>query len=190
MAGARRGHSLDKWPWRCNYLRMPHPLRHLAPSLAALGLALACGGKPDASGARAVSARCTPASDTLVRRAVLEYVKLASPSPQRFLVAAGTDSALPEPGLRALQDKGPTYFYPTDSVQRIKLQAKLADVGGYATLLVSYKGMQRPDGAHASVRLRGTYVGGEANGLAGAPRLMRLSCDSAGWHFDGPAEDR
>ena len=165
---------------------MPQPLRCLPVALAAL--ALACGGK--SSAARTASANCAAPSATLVRTAVLEYVKLASPTPQRFLVAAGTDSALPEMGLRALQDKGPTYFYPTDSVQRVKLQAKLADIGGYATLLVSYKGMQHTDDGHASVRLHGAYVGGEANGLAGTPRLMRFSCDTAGWHFDGPGEDR
>ena len=167
---------------------MPQPLRCLPVALAAL--ALACGGKSGSSSARTAGANCASPSDTLVRTAVLEYVKLASPTPQRFLVAAGTDSALPEPGLRALQDKGPTYFYPADSVQRVKLQAKLADIGGYATLLVSYKGMGHTDDGHAAVRLHGTYVGGEANGLAGASRRMRFSCDSAGWHFDGPAEDR
>ena len=167
---------------------MPQPIRSLSFALAAL--ALACGGKPDASSAGTAHANCAPASDALVRTAVLEYVKLASPTPQRFLVAAGTDSALPEPGLRALQDKGPTYFYPPDTVQRAKLRAKLADIGMYATLLVSYKGMQTRDAGHATVRLHGTYVGGEAHGLAGTPRLMRFSCDSAGWHFDGPAEDR
>ena len=51
---------------------------------------------------------------------------------QRFLKAAGTDSSVPDDGFRAMQDKGPSYFYGGDSVAQRKIREKLASVGPFA----------------------------------------------------------
>ena len=159
----------------------------LVPSLALLTLAVALagcgGGTGDTRRSTAGAGACAPATDALAHSAVLEYLKLQTdPYPQRFLVAAGTDSALPESGLRALQDKGPTYFYPADTTQRAKVRAKLDSVGTYTTILLAWKGMESSDTASA-VRLSGTFVGGKHDGRTAPSRTMHFACDSTGWHY-------
>ena len=154
----------------------------LALSVALLALAACGGGKADSRAAASASA-CGPATDALAHTAVLEYLKLQTdPYPQRFLVAAGTDSALPESGLRALQDKGPTYFYPADSAQRTKVRAKLDSVGTYTTILIAWRGLEKGDTASA-VRLAGTFIGGKHDGRTAPVRTMHFACDSTGWHY-------
>ena len=159
---------------------LPHARRlALLPVLALLG---ACGGEGGRS-SRAAKSACGPATPALAQTAVIEYLKLQKdPYPQRFLVAAGTDSALPEQGMRALQDKGPTYFYPADTAQQRKVRLKLDSVGSYNTLLVAYKGFESGDTA-ATVRLSGTFIGGKHDGRTSPPRAMRFACDSTGWHY-------
>jgi hypothetical protein len=160
-----------------------------AALLPALVLLLgACGGEGGRSTRAAANSACRPAGVALAQTAVIEYLKLQQdPYPQRFLTAAGTDSALPEPGLRALQDKGPTYFYPADTAQQRKVRAKLDSVGSYNTILVAYHGLEATDTV-ATVRLSGTFVGGKHDGRTSPPRAMRFACDSTGWHYS-KAED-
>lgn len=161
--------------------------RRAALPLCALVLAACSGGeRPARRSARADAGPCggTPEA-TLARLAVREYLKLQiDPYPQRFLVAAGTDSALPEQGVLALQDKGPTYFFPPDTVQRGKVRDKLAEVGSFHTLLVTWKGAERSSDTTAVVRLGGTYVGASSEGRVAPVRAMRFSCDSTGWRYD------
>ena len=158
----------------------PLPLR----SALLLVLLAACGGAGEGGASSRTAAACGPAGDALAESAVKEYVKLQTdPYPQRFLVAAGTDSALPESGVRALQDKGPTYFYPGDTVQQRKVRAKLDSVGTYNTLLVAYKGIEKGGDTAATVRLSGTFVGGKHDGTRTPARAMQFSCDSTGWHY-------
>ena len=154
------------------------------PAILLVALLAACGGAGDGGASRSTAASCSPAGDALAESAVKEYVKLQTdPDPQRFLVAAGTDSALPESGVRALQDKGPTYFYPGDTVQQRKVRAKLDSVGTYNTLLVAYKGLEKGGDTAATVRLSGTFVGGKHDGTHTPARAMQFSCDSTGWHY-------
>ena len=170
-----------------------HPRRVARAALLPLAAVLlgACGGGDGGDGgrpARAASSPCGTAGPALAQRAVIEFLKLQQdPYPQRFLMAAGTDSALPEPGLRALQDKGPTYFYPADTAQQRKVRAKLDSVGSYNTILVAWRGMESSDSV-ATVRLSGTFVGGKHDGKLAAPRAMRFACDSTGWKYS-KAED-
>jgi hypothetical protein len=116
-----------------------------------------------------------------VTAAVLDFIRSAKPTPQRFLIAAGTDSALPEGGLAALQSKGPTYLYPRDGDQQAKVRAKLESIGSYHTLLVTFRNQQRLSDTRAVVRLGGHYVGGDAHGRSAAPRSIFLQCEAAGW---------
>ena len=180
---------LDKSDARCNNQPMRISLQLIgrtAIPLCALLLAACSGGeRPARRSARADAGRCggTPEA-TLAGPAVREYLKLqVDPYPQRFLVAAGTDSALPEKGVLALQDKGPTYFFPADTIQRGKVREKLAEVGSFHTLLVTWKGAERVD-TTAMVRLGGTYIGAASDGRAAPVRTMRFVCDSTGWRFD------
>ena len=160
--------------------------RGLLP-LGILVLAACSGGeRPARRSARGDTGRCggTPEA-TLAGPAVREYLKLQiDPYPQRFLVAAGTDSALPEKGVLALQDKGPTYFFPPDTVQRGKVRDKLAEVGSFHTLLVTWKGAERASDTTAVVRLGGTYIGASSEGKIAPVRTIHFTCDSTGWRYD------
>jgi len=128
----------------------------------------------------------------VVAVAVTEYVKRAQPTPQRFLSSVGDESTrLPESGVRALQDRGPTYFYPADPKGQATVKARLAEVGPYASLLVTYEGSQvAPGGNEATVRLGGRYVGGEHDGLVAPVRAVRLRCEGATWVVAAADEER
>jgi hypothetical protein len=125
----------------------------------------------------------TAAGGEAVRVAVSEYIKRARPTPQRFLSSVGAGSTpMPEAGFRALKDRGPTYLYPPDSTGQATVKAKLAEVGSYASLLVTYGGTQiRADGNEATVRLGGQYVGAEQDGIVAPTRAVRLRCEGATW---------
>lgn len=158
---------------------MPRELAAL-PLMLAL---LACAGEPRRATRDTVAAtpRCAAAHVAAVGPAVLAYISTARPTPQRFLVAAGTDSALPEAGVKALQQKGPTYLYPADPAQRARVRERLAEVGDYASLLVSLQESRAVGDTQAVVRLGGSYVGGRHDGRPSPNRTIYLGCDSAGW---------
>jgi hypothetical protein len=164
-----------------------------------LGLAAACGGdraadagtggKEQAARAGAgTTAACSKADTTAVALAVLDFIAKATPSAQRYLNAVGTDSALPDDGLKALQDKGPTYFYSSDSSAQRKLREKLAVDGPWATLLVVYRGQTATDSG-VDIRLGGHYVGGAHDGLTARTKRYGVRCDSTGWKIASSAEE-
>jgi len=160
--------------------------------VVAVGVAAAaCGGGHDArsasSGGRGALA-CRANLDDAVGLAVTHYVKAAKPKPQRFLIAAGTDSALGDAGLTALQDKGPTYLFPGDPALQKQVLEQLKEKGDYTTLLVVRKAADAKSGS-ASVSLAGHYIGGDDQGKEAGPRSYRFACDTAGWHLkDSTAE--
>jgi hypothetical protein len=178
----------------------PHPLpsrraavRALASAsvLATAALTAACGGDTKGGSGGSASASCAPDSGTTVTVAVAEFIKTAEPTPQRYLMAAGTDSALPERATLALQDKGPTYFYPADPAARKQVRDKLESVGDFNTLLVVLHGVSQPTEDSAEVRLGGHYVSGKADGMSTAPRSYAFVCDTSGWRMTTPrAPDR
>ncbi|HVE78257.1 MAG TPA: hypothetical protein VNA89_05330 [Gemmatimonadaceae bacterium] len=157
----------------------------LAAALAAGALACGSDSRPQRA-ARTGGPRgrgCGEPGDAQLAAAVLKYVELARPTPQRFLVAAGTDSALPEAGLLALQRKGPTYLFPADAKQQTALRARLAQVGSYNTLLVVLKERRLLDPAQMLYRMSGTYVGGPPDGQTAGVRALVFRCDSTGWRL-------
>lgn len=122
--------------------------------------------------------------------AVREFIAKAEPTPQRFLNAFGTDSALPEDGFKVLQDKGPTYFYSSDSAAQRKIRDKLAVAGPYASLLVVYHGQTASEGGRAvEVRLAGQYVGATNDGAKLPTKRFAVRCDSTGWKIASSAEE-
>ncbi len=151
-----------------------------------LALLAGCGaGGSDAAADKEAAAQivgCTSIDTTAVGVAVREYITTAMPTPQRYLSAAGTDSAVPEDGFKVLQDKGPTYFYGGDSVAQRKIREKLESVGPYASLLVLFKGKTETDGGNTvAVQLAGQYIGGEHEGKRGALKTITVRCDSTRW---------
>ena len=134
---------------------------------------------------------CARAEGSVVGPAVLAYITAQHrPTPQRFLFAAGTDSALPDPGVVALQDKGPTYMYPANPTQRAVVRAKLAKAGPWASLLVSYRGLRLADSTHAVVRLGGIFVGGKDDGVEAPGRSVSFTCENGEWRLTTTAEER
>ena len=148
--------------------------------LASLATAFACSGGSSRADRRS-RASCQQRRDSATWQAVLAYVKNASPYPQRFLSAAGTDSALPEAGVSALQEKGPTYFFPPDSAQRAKVRKHMDSMGPYTALLLAWHGAT-PDGDSAIVlRLSGRYVGGKFEGTTAPMKSFRFACTNSRW---------
>ncbi|GLC27098.1 hypothetical protein [Roseisolibacter agri] len=185
--------------------------RPLLPALALVALAACGGGAKPASGdatsgdsaagdnlvarTRAAAARdegpvvCGPGTDEALTLAVREYIKQATPKPQRFLVSVGTDSALPEAGQRALQDKGPMYLFPAQPALQQQMRTLLHDKGDYTTLLLVLRDATRRDST-ATVRLDGHYVGGEDDGKPAGPRVYQVSCAAGKWRLAGAAPER
>ncbi|HEX8851324.1 MAG TPA: hypothetical protein VF761_17490 [Gemmatimonadaceae bacterium] len=121
---------------------------------------------------------------------MLAYVKDANPYPQRFLSPALTDSALPDAGVAALQEKGPTYFFPPDSAGRAKVRGKMADVGPYTSLVVAWHGTRREADTAVVVRLSGRYVGGKYEGTVAPPKTFRFRCTDGRWTLASAADEK
>lgn len=175
------------------FLACTIPAVHRTDAPLAAGLLLAataCGNPGDMGRAversrvkRANLAACTQGRvDDLLPAAVAAYIKDAQPKPQRFLISVGTDSALGDAGLRALQDKGPTYQFPGDPALQTQVRALLHEKGDYTTLLVVRKG-GAVKGTTGSIDLAGHYVGGEEDGKAAGLRTFTFACDTSGWQL-------
>jgi hypothetical protein len=134
----------------------------------------------------------TSATGAAVNVAVAEFIRRADPVPQRYLSAVGPGvTPLPESGFRALKDKGPTYLYPADSAGQATVKAKLADVGPYTSLLVTFGGTTvAAQGNEATVRVGGSYVGGKYDGQVAASRSVRLRCEGSTWKVASADEER
>lgn len=160
----------------------------LAGSALLLLCTVACSG--GGSGASSAAASCRQSPDSATWKAVLGYVKDANPYPQRFLSAALTDSALPDVGVEALQEKGPTYFYPPDSAGRAKVRRKMEDMGPYTSLLVAWHGSSRQADTVLVVRLSGSYVGGKFEGKAAPLRSFHFRCADGRWTLIEAADEK
>jgi hypothetical protein len=158
----------------------------------AVGALVLVAGRPaPAPALSAATHSCPSAEMAVVGPAVLAYItEQREPTPQRFLYAVGTDSALPDPGVVALQDKGPTYMYPPNPAQQAVVRAKLEKVGPWASMLVVYHGTRLADPTHAVVRLGGRYVGGKSDGLEAPGRSVSFTCESGEWRLTRTAEER
>ena len=169
---------------RRNFLALVAP--SIGLSVLIVAIASSCGdSKP-----RPVNMRACAPEDSATWLAVLAYVKASSPYPQRFLSPSGTDSSLPDIGVLALQEKGPTYFFPPDSAQRLKVRKQMLDVGPYTTLLVAWHGSHRETDTSLVVRLGGTYIGGPHNAEPGIPRAFHFGCDNGRWRLRAATEEK
>lgn len=150
----------------------------------------ACSGGGDSPARRTSARACAQPQDSATFKAILAYIKESSPYPQRFLSAAGTDSALPDVGIAALQEKGPTYFYPGDSLSRAKVLKRMDDMGPYTSLLVSWRGIRRDSDTTVVVRLGGGYLGGKFHGQPAVPRAFTFACEQGRWKLRRTDEEK
>ena len=155
--------------------------------LAAVLAVAACSGS-DAGRERAAGRRsqrsasgCGSVDTTVVvRDAVLALLASTNPKPLRFLYIPGTDSSLPDGGVRALQDKGPTYLYSQDPKLQEQAKANLAQRGPWNALLVLYEGMTQPADDTVVVEVSGRFVGSVEDGQVVPSRTMRFACTTVG----------
>ena len=147
--------------------------------IAAVALTLAaCSGGDSKKTAAGVT--CRQSNDSATWRAVVAYAKSSDPFAQRFLSAASGDSALPEVGVEALQDRGPTWLFPADSAGRTKVRDRLND-GVANTMLVYWHGIQQEGDTAMTIRLSGRYVGGAREGTVARSKVYRFKCPDDRW---------
>jgi len=144
---------------------------------AALILAACSGGD---SRKTAAGVTCRQSNDSATWRAVVAYTKSADPFAQRFLSASAGDSALPEVGVAALQDRGPTWLFPADSAGRSKVRDRLND-GVANTMLVYWHGFQQEGDTAMTIRLSGRYIGGAHEGTVAPSKVYRFKCPDDRW---------
>jgi hypothetical protein len=165
----------------------------LALATIALSSLAACGGGSGSSSSPASAAKsaCAKSTPKPIELAVADYLKKSDLVAQRFLMAVGTDSALDDDGMRALQDNGPTYLYPTDPAQQAKVKGQLISMGSFTTMLVAKKA-EKADASSATITLSGHYVTGEHDGQKGPVRTYSFTCnaDSASWRLANSTEEK
>ena len=156
-------------------------------SISALALAVfaaGCASEPDDAPAAETASYCTQTPNSEVyAEAFDQYMVGLAPTPRRFLSAAGTDSALPEPVFKGVQAKGPSYFYPGDEAGRSQVMEKLRSVGDWPTLLVVWRGNEPLTDTTVAIRLAGHYVGGADDGKAAPAKDLEFACDTLPWRF-------
>jgi len=153
---------------------------------AALALAACSGGD---SRKTAAGVTCRQPKDSATWRAVVAYAKSSDPFAQRFLSASKGDSALPEVGVEALQDRGPTWLFPPDSAGRTKVRDRLND-GVANTLLVYWLGTQQEADTAMTIRLGGRYIGGEHEGTVAKAKVYRFKCPEDRWVLTDSADSK
>jgi hypothetical protein len=136
---------------------------------------------------------CAAPTLALVPPAIDAFVQSVHPKPRRFLIAAGTDSALPTGAESRLQRHGPTYLFPADTALRRRVLARLDSVaegyGDMPTLLVTFRGVDRAGDERAIVRLGGQFIGGANDGKV-AHRTVQFVCDTARWNVVRAEQER
>lgn len=122
----------------------------------------------------------------MIAEAVTQYLEKLTPSPQRYLVQAVGDSALPDPGREVLQGKGPTYLFPSDPAKQKAVISMLIEKGPFPTLLVLYGGVQAAERGRAVVSLSGRYTG---ETVQPAPtKAVYFDCKDDAWTFSETVE--
>ncbi len=178
------------------YDNVPMTARRTRRMLRVLSLAwaayavIACG---DRRQSPRLSSNCADPTPALVPAAIDPYLASVLPKPRRFLVAAGTDSALPAAAEGRLQRVGPTFIFPADTTLQRRILRRLDSIaaayGDLPTLLVTYRGVQRSNPHRAIVRLGGHFLGGANDGKV-AHRTVQFVCQTAGWNVQSTQEER
>jgi hypothetical protein len=146
--------------------------------ISAAGIAAACSASE--SSPRAAARPCPTPRDTILGKSVETFIKSAQPTAYRFLIATGTDSALPPHGHWPLQGRTPLYYYPADPAQQQKFVTDLYRRGNYPTLLVSYHGQDTLEDGRIRTMLSGSYIGGSNAGKTMPQTAVVFDCQATG----------
>lgn len=159
--------------------------------LALAAIATACSGGGESGGQRRVArGDCPVPGNALVAMAAEEYVERMEPTPRRFLLAVGGDTALPEAAKQVMQDKGPTYLFPADSALQAQIRDRLGGAGTWPALMVTFHGVRQDSEDRASVRLAGHWVVGELDGTRAPAQRIVFACDSARWKYSATENEQ
>ena len=120
--------------------------------------------------------------------AIADYIKSTEPKPMRFLSAAGTDTAVSDDGMAAMQDKGPTYFYAGKEAAMKAVRDKLELAGPFTALLIVNHGVTKNADGTRTIKLGGHFVTGEFDGKLAKSMTYTMSCGAAGWAVAGKKE--
>jgi len=162
------------------------------PAISFLVALTACGGESAKAKVdpAAIAESCKRGDTTALYLAYAEYINTTKPAGLRFLTAAGTDSAAPEDAFRAMQDKGPSYFYGGDSISKQKIREKLESVGPFASLLIVHRGATPSAGGDTvTVHLGGHYIGGELEGKVATNKTIVVVCADSAWKVASTKEE-
>ncbi|MEO7363426.1 MAG: hypothetical protein ABI120_24040 [Gemmatimonadaceae bacterium] len=135
---------------------------------------------------------CMPVAGKLpMELALRHFVKAAVPFPRRFLIAAGTDSALSDTDMKALvAEFGPTYYYAGSEASKAKLRDKLTNLGPWPVMLIVKRSDKKVGTTAEIIRLGGHYVTGEFDGKSATTREYSLTCGVDGWILKEVKEEK
>jgi hypothetical protein len=127
---------------------------------------------------------CIGTAPAPVAVAVQDFIGSADPRPERFLNAATTDSALPGPAEAVVARKGPMFYWLPDEASQQQMRAKLEGDGPWANMLVVVRGQQDGGDGTWTIRVGGTYIGGELHGTQSPEKRYTVTCilgDTNAW---------
>jgi len=138
----------------------------------------ACGG--GSGGGAQASANCPAMDSPEYTSAIDEYLHDLNPQPLRFLFYASGDSALPDAARSVLEEKGPTYLYPTDPADQKKQLDNLKMKGDAVTLLLLYTGIDTTRAGN-TIGFAGRYLDKSDSGKTSPPKSILFQCRDHQW---------
>lgn len=161
----------------------------LSAAIAVLAVLLSACASASDNGRSFGSSGCAAPGDPETAEAVTQYLKGLTPKPQRFLIQATGDSALPDAGRQVIQAAGPTYLFPEDTAKQTTVLTMLLEKGPFPTLLILYGGTEPADGNRAVIRLTGRYTSGDNVGPA-PTKALYFECKDDRWSFTSTADQK
>ena len=133
--------------------------------------------RPAAAPAARPARACATPADSVIGLATQQFVRSISPKPHRFLIPAGTDSAVPSSAYWALQSTGATLnMYPKDTAQQKLALRQLGANGSYTLLLTSYHGQRTLSDGQVSLEFSGRWLNGERGGTVIPRTAVLFNC--------------
>jgi hypothetical protein len=165
------------------------PVRHAAALSLAISLpACGSGERTDRAAPEDLppdpATACIGTSPVPVAIAVQDFIRSAEPTPERFLNAATTDSALPAAAEVVVSRKGPMFYWLPDETAQQQMQAKLERDGPWVNMLVVVRGQLDGGDGTWTIRVGGKYIGGPQHGTESPEKRYTVSCilgDTNAW---------
>ena len=154
--------------------------------LTAVAAFSACspGDSADRPAAAPAARACATPADSVIGLATQQFVRSISPKPHRFLIPAGTDSAVPTSAYWALQSTGATLnMYPKDTAQQKLAVRQLGANGSYTLLLTSYHGQRTLSDGQVSLEFSGRWLNGDLGGKEIPRTAVLFNCGATANRF-------